>query len=101
MSTSNGTNGHHGSPPSIFAAERLFDSDNPRWKGIKREHGQADVDKLRGTIRIRHTLAELGSQRLWELLHSEPRITALGALTGNQAMQQVRAGLKAIYLSGW
>lgn len=83
-----------------------FDSDalffNPaRFDGIKRDYTQADVDKLRGSIRIRHTLAERGSVKLWELLHDEDYINALGALTGNQAMQMAKAGLKAIYLSGW
>lgn len=72
-----------------------------RWNGIKRDYTPADVEKLRGSLRIRHTLAEQGSERLWKLLNEEDYINALGALTGNQAMQQVRAGLKAIYLSGW
>ncbi|MFO0980249.1 MAG: isocitrate lyase [Planctomycetota bacterium] len=72
-----------------------------RFAGVKRPYTEADVDRLRGTIRIEHSLARLGAARLWELLHTEPYVAALGALTGNQAMQQVRAGLKAIYLSGW
>lgn len=72
-----------------------------RWKGITRDYTPADVDALRGSIRIRHTLAELGARRLWNLLHSEPYVNTLGAFTGNQAIQHVRAGLKAIYLSGW
>ena len=72
-----------------------------RYDGITRTYSIADVQKLRNSIRIDHTLAQRGSRRLWELLHSEPFVNALGALTGNQAMQQVRAGLKAIYLSGW
>jgi isocitrate lyase len=73
-----------------------------RWSGIRRDYGTADVDRLRGSVRIRHTLAERGAERLWMLLHQkEGWVAALGALTGNQAMQQVRAGLKAIYLSGW
>ncbi|WP_433292344.1 isocitrate lyase [Actinoplanes sp. CA-030573] len=74
---------------------------DPRWLGIKRSYTAQDVIKLRGTVQERHTLAERGAQRLWELLHSEDYINALGALTGGQAVQQVRAGLKAIYLSGW
>jgi isocitrate lyase len=74
---------------------------DPRWLGIKRSYTAAEVVKLRGTVQERHTLAERGAQRLWELLHSEDYINALGALTGGQAVQQVRAGLKAIYLSGW
>ncbi len=72
-----------------------------RWDGIVRPYSQADVDKLRGSIRIEYTLADMGAKRLWSLLHSEPYVAALGALTGNQAMQQVRAGLLAIYVSGW
>jgi isocitrate lyase len=72
-----------------------------RFEGIVRPYGDADVKKLRGSIRIEYTLADLGARRLWQLLHSEAYVAALGALTGNQAMQQVRAGLKAIYLSGW
>src|SRR6202789_3760711 len=75
-------------------------SDN-RFKGILRPYTKADVEKLRGSVRIEHTLANLGVRRLWELLHTETLINALGAMTGNQAVQQVRAGLKAIYLSGW
>jgi isocitrate lyase len=74
---------------------------DPRWLGIKRTYTAQDVIKLRGTVQERHTLAERGAQRLWELLNSEDYINALGALTGGQAVQQVRAGLKAIYLSGW
>ncbi|NOJ92132.1 isocitrate lyase [Corallococcus sp. CA049B] len=72
-----------------------------RFEGIKRNYSEKDVEKLRGSIRVSHTLAELGARRLWELLHTEDYINALGALTGNQAVQMVRAGLKAIYLSGW
>lgn len=74
---------------------------NPRWKGITRPYTAEEVVKLRGSIQIQHTLATIGSNRLWELLHTEDYIHALGALTGNQAVQQVKAGLKAIYLSGW
>ncbi|MGH9888498.1 MAG: isocitrate lyase [bacterium] len=72
-----------------------------RFTGIVRPYSDADVHRLRGSLRISYTLAEQGAHRLWELLHTEPYVHALGALTGNQAMQQVRAGLKAIYLSGW
>ncbi|RID86441.1 isocitrate lyase [Peribacillus asahii] len=72
-----------------------------RWKGITRPYSAEDVIKLRGSIDIEHTLARRGSEKLWNLLHTEDYINALGALTGNQAMQQVKAGLKAIYLSGW
>src|SRR5213593_4396234 len=74
---------------------------NARWNGIVRDYSAEDVLRLRGSIDIQHTLAELGADRLWDLLHKEPFVAALGALTGNQAIQQVRAGLKAIYLSGW
>ncbi len=73
----------------------------PRWKGVIRSYSAEDVLRLRGSVRIRHTLAERGAERLWHLLHTEPYVAALGALTGNQAIQQVQAGLKAIYLSGW
>ena len=72
-----------------------------RFDGIERPYGPEEVERLRGSVPIRHTLAERGANRLWELLQSEPYIPALGAMTGNQAMQMVRAGLKAIYLSGW
>lgn len=72
-----------------------------RYQGIERNYTPEDVLKLRGSIPIRYTLAEVGANKLWELLHSEDYINALGAMTGNQAMQMVRAGLKAIYLSGW
>ncbi len=72
-----------------------------RYDGIERNYGPDEVLRLRGSVHIRHTLAELGATRLWELLQSEDYVAALGALSGNQAMQMVRAGLKAIYLSGW
>ncbi|MGI2032530.1 isocitrate lyase [Rhizobium panacihumi] len=72
-----------------------------RYNGIKRPYSAEDVKRLRGSVTIRHSLAEAGANRLWSLLHSEDFVNSLGAMTGNQAMQQVRAGLKAIYLSGW
>ncbi len=72
-----------------------------RWKGIKRPYSGADVERLRGTVQIEYTLARLGAERLWHLLQTERFVAALGAMTGNQAVQQVKAGLKAIYLSGW
>jgi isocitrate lyase len=72
-----------------------------RFEGVTRPYAKADVERLRGSIRVEHTLAQMGARRLWELLHNEPFVPALGALTGNQAVQMVRAGLKAIYLSGW
>jgi len=74
---------------------------NPRWKGVVRNYTAADVVRLRGSVRIEHTLAKRGAEKLWSLVNDEPYVNALGALTGNQAMQQVKAGLKAIYLSGW
>ncbi|WP_019816092.1 isocitrate lyase [Saccharomonospora saliphila] len=74
---------------------------NPRWADVKRSYSAADVVKLRGSVVEEHTLARRGAEKLWDLLHNEDYIHALGALTGNQAVQQVRAGLKAIYLSGW
>ena len=74
---------------------------NPRWKGVKRTYSAADVVRLRGSVAIEHTLARRGAEKLWSLVNTEPFVNTLGALTGNQAMQQVKAGLKAIYLSGW
>ncbi|MFC9090497.1 isocitrate lyase [Nocardiopsis dassonvillei] len=74
---------------------------NPRWAGIERTYSADDVVKLRGSVTEEHTLARRGAERLWDLLHTEDYVNTLGALTGNQAVQQVRAGLKAIYLSGW
>ncbi len=74
---------------------------NGRFDNIARNYSTADVEKLRGSVQIRHTLAEMGANRLWELLQTEDYVHSLGALSGNQAMQMVRAGLKAIYLSGW
>jgi isocitrate lyase len=72
-----------------------------RWAGIERPYSSADVERLRGTVQVEHTLARLGAERLWELLHAEDHVPTLGALTGGQAVQMVKAGLKAIYLSGW
>ena len=72
-----------------------------RFDGIVRAYSKADVEKLRGSFKVEHTVATLGAKRLWELLHTDDYVHALGAMTGNQAMQQVKAGLKAIYLSGW
>jgi isocitrate lyase len=76
-------------------------AENPRWKGIKRGYSAADVVKLRGSFQIEHTLAKRGAEKLWNSINTEPFVNTLGALTGNQAMQQVKAGLKGIYLSGW
>ncbi len=72
-----------------------------RWDGIQRDYTPAEVERLRGSVHIQYTLATLGAERLWELINTEDFVNALGAMTGNQAMQQVKAGLKAIYLSGW
>ncbi len=77
------------------------DPDPCRWAGILRPYDRQDVERLAGSVRITHTLAQLGAQRLWHMLRDHSCVTALGAVTGNQAMQQVRAGLDAIYLSGW
>jgi isocitrate lyase len=74
---------------------------SPRWKGVKRGYTAADVVRLRGTVHVEHTLARLGAEKLWRLVNTEPYVNCLGALTGGQAMQQVKAGIKAIYLSGW
>ncbi|MDE3720514.1 isocitrate lyase [Nocardiopsis sp. N85] len=82
------------------ALQREWETD-PRWAGIERTYSADQVVKLRGSITEEHTLARVGAERLWKLLHTEDYVNSLGALTGNQAVQQVRAGLKAIYLSGW
>src|SRR5690606_33047326 len=82
------------------ALQQEWEND-PRWKGTERTYSAEDVIRLRGSVTEEHTLARLGAERLWKLLHEEPYVNSLGALTGNQAVQQVRAGLKAIYLSGW
>ena len=84
----------------IAALEKDW-AENPRWKGIKRGYTAADVVRLRGSLQIEHTLAKRGAEKLWNLCNTEPFVNTLGAMTGNQAMQQVKAGLKAIYLSGW
>src|SRR6186997_463489 len=76
-------------------------AENPRWKGIKRGYTAEEVVRLRGSVHIKHTLARRGAEKLWNLVNTEPFVNSLGAMTGNQAMQQVKAGLKAIYLSGW
>src|SRR5271167_356258 len=91
-------------PNAAYAPEGMGSApfhDPERFAGIRRDYTPAEVEKLSGSFRVRHTLAEMGAQRLWHLLKTEPFVGTLGALTGNQAMQQVKAGLKAIYLSGW
>src|ERR671912_147924 len=74
---------------------------SPRWAGVQRGYTADEVVRLRGTVRVEHSLARLGAEKLWRYLAEKPYVNALGALTGNQAMQQVKAGLQAIYLSGW
>ena len=76
-------------------------AEDPRWAGITRAYSPEEVDKLRGSVRIEHSLARLGAEKFWKLLHSEKVVSALGAITGNQAIQEIQAGLKAIYCSGW
>jgi len=91
------TSNHNGNHSGL---ESRWNSD-PRWAGIERPYRTEDVERLRGTVQVEHTLARLGAERLWYLLNTEPYVTALGAATGNQAIQQVQAGLQAIYVSGW
>src|SRR6187549_1092651 len=88
---------------SLRSAEQLRHDwqHDPRWAGIKRGYEAEDVVRLRGTVAVEHSLARLGAEKLWGYLQDKPFVNALGALTGNQAMQQVKAGLQAIYLSGW
>jgi isocitrate lyase len=105
--TNGHSNGHHatnGHGSDIHQASTALTSSwkhDPRWKGITRPYKAHDVLRLRGSVLVEQTLARLGAERLWNLLHTEPYVGALGALTGNQAVQQVKAGLQAIYLSGW
>jgi isocitrate lyase len=87
-------------PLSAEALQKDWD-ENPRWASVKRDYTVDDVIKLRGSVQEEHTLARRGAEQLWDKLHSEPFVNSLGALTGNMAVQQVKAGLKAIYLSGW
>ena len=75
--------------------------ENPRWKGVKRGYSAADVVKLRGSVHVEHTLAKRGAEKLWRMVNEKPFVNSLGAMTGNQAVQQVKAGVPAIYLSGW
>src|SRR5882762_6518204 len=99
MSTSNGKNGNSQTSNSQISNWQT----SPRWHGITRPYTQHDVNRLQGSFQIEHTLARHGAERLWNLLHDETEsyVPALGAVTGNQAVQQVKAGLKAIYVSGW
>ncbi len=89
-----GKNGHDTSLGRHWATD-------PRWEGITRPYSAADVERLRGTLRVEHTVARTGADRLWKLLRTEPWVPALGAMTGNQAVEQVLAGLPAVYVSGW
>ncbi len=75
--------------------------DTPRWRGIERPYDAAEVVRQRGSVGVEHTLEQRGAEKLWDALHDRELVNALGALTGNQAMQQVKAGLEAIYVSGW
>jgi isocitrate/methylisocitrate lyase len=98
------TDGEHrnGRHPADEAARLATEwCDDPRWDGIARDYSAADVVRLRGSVAVEHTLARRGAMRLWTLLHEEGYVPALGALTGGQAVQMVKAGLRAIYLSGW
>jgi isocitrate lyase len=83
------------------AAENRWAKPGARWKDVIRPYTKEEVEGLRGSVKIEYTLARLGAERLWKLLQEEDYVPTLGALTGNQAVQQVHAGLKAIYLSGW
>jgi isocitrate lyase len=89
--------------PQLPSAEELRNSwrDSPRWRGIERGYKAEDVVRLRGTVAVEHSIARLTAEKLWRYVNEKPFVNALGALTGNQAMQQVKAGLDAIYLSGW
>lgn len=93
-------NAHEIDPREIEKLETSWEND-PRWQGINRPYAAEDVLRLRGTLKVEHTFSQVGAERLWYLLQNSDYISALGALTGNQAVQQVEAGLKAIYVSGW
>jgi isocitrate lyase len=99
----NGHNGHNGSnghTTRLQSLEAAWQGD-PRWRDVVRPYSPSDVDRLRGTLPVEHTLARHGAERLWKLFETEPYVAALGAVTGNQAVQQVMAGLQAVYVSGW
>ena len=93
-------NGHNGFAAVAGDLQVRWDLEE-RWQGIQRPYSPQDVLSLRGSLKIEHTVARAGAERLWNLLHTEPYIRTFGALTGSQAVQMVKAGLKAIYLSGW
>jgi isocitrate lyase len=86
---------------AIHGAKNVMTNTTSRFSGIRRDYAPVEVDRLRGHVAIEHTLAKLGAARLWKLLHERPFVPSLGALTGNQALQQVKAGLEAVYVSGW
>ncbi len=94
------TNGNSSKPDGHGMQGEPWSGDS-RWKDAARPYSYGDVLRLRGSIQIEHTLARMGAERLWHLLNTEPYVHALGALTGNQAVQMIHAGLKAIYCSGW
>src|SRR5260370_27456136 len=100
MST-NGTNGANGNGNGNGHKHLNYWSTDPRWSGITRPYSYEDVHRLRGTIQIEYTLARLGAERLWNLMHTDAYVPALGAVTGNQAIGMVQAGLQAIYGLGW
>ena len=100
------SNSSQQNPPDPISPERVRDLEkewrnDPRWLGVARNYSAKDVLRLRGSIQIEHTIADLMARKLWDLMHTEPYVYSLGAVTGNQAVQQVQAGLKAIYVSGW
>src|ERR1700674_3986860 len=101
--SSNGTNGANGNGDGNGHKHPTLNhwTNDPRWSGIPRPYSYSDVLRLRGSIQIEYTLARLGAERLWNLMHTDAYVPALGAITGNQAIEMVQAGLKAIYGSGW
>jgi isocitrate lyase len=101
MTAGNGSNRNGARPHDQAGSLEIQWRGDARWAGIERDYGAADVVRLRGSIPVEHTLARRGAERLWRLLHEEDYVPALGALTGGQAVQMVKAGLQAIYLSGW
>ena len=99
--SANGTNGANGNGNGKQHKALNYWANDPRWSGITRPYSYSDVVRLRGSIQIEYTLARLGAERLWNLMHTDAYVPALGAITGNQAIEMVQAGLKAIYGSGW
>jgi isocitrate lyase len=96
-----GTNGANGNGNGNKRNALSYWTTDPRWSGITRPYSYSDVLRLRGSIQIEYTLARLGAERLWNSMHADAYVPALGAITGNQAIEMVQAGLKAIYGSGW